>query len=236
MPSAFCLLPQDPPPRILLDQPLRAVEYQLGRLTDDELSRVERKDDDVRYRPVYFALLTRKGLPRQFRDEALAALMKLDKTSATPILLEALAKVPTDESITAERLLAMLLGQPADTLRQQRDLFVQAIDRASPPLVLRGAYGALLVVGGADGTVDPVWQLAVSRDGHLLELLRSVAHLPSAGNASALGDQLFTPIAALAAREPRHRHARRGVHGARLDASRRRDVRDPGPRDCQRRQ
>ncbi len=50
--------------RILLDQPPRAVEYQLGRLTNDELVRVERKDDDVRYRPVYFALLTRKGLPR----------------------------------------------------------------------------------------------------------------------------------------------------------------------------
>src|SRR5688572_23424949 len=57
-----CLLPislathaghhQDPPPRILIDQPLRAVEYQLGRLSDGELSRVERKDDDVRYRPV----------------------------------------------------------------------------------------------------------------------------------------------------------------------------------------
>ena len=59
---ACSLSPQDPPPRILLDQPLRAVEYQLGRLTNDELARVERKDSDVRYRPVYFALLTRKGL------------------------------------------------------------------------------------------------------------------------------------------------------------------------------
>ena len=49
-------------PRILLDQPLRAVEYQLGRLTNDELVAVERKDDDVRYRPVYVALLTRKGV------------------------------------------------------------------------------------------------------------------------------------------------------------------------------
>ena len=45
----------------------------------------------------------------------------------------------------------MLLSQPADTLRQQRELFVQAIDKPSPPLVLRGAYGALLV---ADGTPD----------------------------------------------------------------------------------
>ena len=182
------------PPRILLDQPLRAVEYQLGRLTDDELSRIERKDDDVRYRPVYFALLTRKGLPRQFRDEALAALTKLDKSSATPILLEALAKVPVDESLTPGRLLTMLLAQPVSTLRSQRDLFLQAINRASPPLVLRGAYAALLV---ADGAVDPAWQIALSRDGHLLELLRGIAHLPAAGSSNALGDELFTKTAAL---------------------------------------
>lgn len=202
---ALCLLPlsfavdtrlgQDPAPlRILIDQPLRAVEYQLGRLTSDELSRVERKDDDVRYRPVYLALLTRKGLPRQFRDEAIAALTKLDKTSATSILFEALAKVPDDDAFTAEKLLALLLSQPAETLRQQRDLLVGAIDRPSPPPVLRGAYGALFV---ADGTPDPAWQLALARDGHLVELLRSVPHLPSAGSPGALGGQLFKPIAAL---------------------------------------
>ena len=183
------------PPRILLDQPLRAVEYQLSRLTDDELSRVERKDDDAKYRPVYFALLTRKGLPRQFRDEALTALMKLDKAPATAILLEALRRLPTGESITVERLLAVLLGQPVATLRQQRELFVQAIHPSSPSLLQRGAFGALLVVGGADGTVDPAWQLAMSRPSLLLEFLRSIPHLPSAGKASPLGDQLFERIA-----------------------------------------
>src|SRR4051812_14990836 len=53
-----------PAPRVLLDQSPRAVEYQLARLTNDELLRVERRDDDVKYRPVYAALLTRKGLAR----------------------------------------------------------------------------------------------------------------------------------------------------------------------------
>ncbi len=196
LPFAFCLLPfvQEPPPRVLLDQPLRAIEYQLGRLTNDELSRVERKDGDVRYRPVYFALLTRKGLPRQFRDEALGALTKLDKTTATTVLLEALGKVPVDDAVTEARLLSLLLGQPAETLRRQREEFVQAIDKPGAPLVLRGAYGALLV---ADGAPDAAWQAALKRDGHLVELLRSVAHLPAAGSDSALGTQLFKPIAAL---------------------------------------
>ena len=88
-------------PKILFDQPLRAVEHQLGRLSNDELVLVERKEGDVRYRPVYFALLTRRGVAPQFRDEALTALVGLDKTSRAGVLLEALSKVPIDDALTA---------------------------------------------------------------------------------------------------------------------------------------
>jgi len=187
---------QDPAaPRILLDQPLRAVEYQLGRLSDEELTLVERKVDDVRYRPVYFALLTRKGLAKQFRDEALMALTKMDKTSQSRVLLAALAKVPVEDALTTAKLLALLLGQPADTLRQQRDTFVQAIDASSEPLVVRGAYGALLI---GDGKPDQAWQAALTHDGHLFELLRTVPHLPPASKTDELRAQLFAPIATLA--------------------------------------
>jgi DNA-binding transcriptional ArsR family regulator len=193
VPSSF-LRAQDPP-RILLDQPLRAVEYQLRRLTNEELTKVERRDTDVRYRPVYFALLTRRGLPRPFYDEALAALTKLDKTTASPVLLEALAKIGTGETATADRLLLVLLAQPSDTLRKERGLFVQAVQPSSPSLVQRGAFGALLV---GDGDPDQAWQVAEAQDSLLLELLRSVRHLPGAGNASPLGDRLFTRIAAIA--------------------------------------
>ena len=92
------------------------------------------------------ALLTRKGVAAQFRDEALAALSKMDKASRSRVLLEALAKVPVDDALTAEKLLGLLLGQPADTLRKEREAFTQAIDAtSSPPLVLRGAYGALMI-------------------------------------------------------------------------------------------
>jgi azurin len=178
-------------PRILIDQPLRAVEYQLDRLTNDELVLVERKAGDVRYRPVYFALLTRRNLSAQFRDEALAALTKMDKASQTQVLLEALARIPAEDALTADKLLALLLGQPADTLRQERDRFVRAIDASSPPFVLRSAYGALMI---ADGKPDQAWQAALGHDGQLLELLRSVRHL---GNAE-LRAALFTPISTLA--------------------------------------
>ena len=78
--SAFALtgraclarMPTSAQTRILIDQPLIAVEYQLARLSNDDLARLERKPDDPRYRPVYMAILTRKGLTKAWRDEAIA--------------------------------------------------------------------------------------------------------------------------------------------------------------------
>jgi azurin len=186
-------------PKILLDQPLRAVEYQLGRLSNEELVLVERKEGDVRYRPVYFALLTRRGVAPQFRDEALTALVGLDKTSKSRVLLEALSKVPLEDALTAEKLLGLLLAQPIDTLRKERATFVQAIDTASsPPLVLRGAYGAIMM---ADGKPDDAWQTTLKHQAHLVELLLSVRYLPAApaSGGAGLRDQLFAPIAKLLA-------------------------------------
>lgn len=183
---------QEAAPRILLDQSPRAVEYQLSRLTNDELSRVERQPTEVKYRPIYYALLTRKGLARALRDEALAALTKLDNASQSQVLLQALAKLPADQAEdpqTGDQLLDILLGQPADVLRGQRDIFVKAAADGQP-MVLRGAYGAMMA---ADGEPGPAWQAAL-KDGHLVELLRSV---PRLGKADDLRVKLFTPIAAL---------------------------------------
>jgi azurin len=193
---------QDPStPRILLDQPLRAVEYQLGRLSDEELVLVDRKVDDVRYRPVYLALLTRKGLAPQFRDEALAAIAAMDKTTRSRVLLEALGKVPAEDDLTAGKLIALLLGVPATSLRQERETFARAIDTSTQPAqpaMLRGAYSALMV---GDGKPDQAWQAALSHEGHMPELLRSVPYLASttvADKTEALRGLLFTPISTLA--------------------------------------
>src|SRR6187397_1812609 len=96
--AAPCALLAQDAPKILLDQPLRAVEYQLVRLTNEEIVLVESKDTDVTYRPVYVAILTRKGVPQQFRDEAVSALVTLDKASRSRVLLDALARMPADDS------------------------------------------------------------------------------------------------------------------------------------------
>jgi azurin len=173
-------------PRILLDQSPRAVEYQLNRLTNDELVRVERRTDDVKYRPIYMALLTRKGLPQPARDEALAALVTIDKTNPPQVLLDALSKIADDDPQTGDKLLQMLFAQPAAALGAQRALFDKAATGDSRPLVLAGAYGAMLI---ADSDPGPSWQ-AAAKQGHVAALLRAVPQLPSAD----LRGRLFQPI------------------------------------------
>jgi DNA-binding transcriptional ArsR family regulator/uncharacterized cupredoxin-like copper-binding protein len=192
--SAHTRSRQDPSaPRILLDQPPRAIEYQLSRLTSEELVLVERKPDDPRYRLVYLALLTRKGIPSQYRDEALAALAAMDKVPRSQVLLEALRKVPADDTVTVEKLLTILFAEPAAALREQRGIFIKAIEGSVPPVVLRAAYGALIIADGPEAA----WQAALKHEGHLLELLRGIPHLPSDGS-NGVGAQLHTPTAALA--------------------------------------
>jgi azurin/DNA-binding transcriptional ArsR family regulator len=187
--------PPPPPPKILLDSSPRAVEYQLNRLSNDELIRVERKEEDPRYRLVYYALLTRKGLGREYLDEALAALTKMDNASPTAVLLEGLSKVREDDGETTDKLIRVLLAQPVAALKKQRDLLAQTIDKSTSPRVLQGAYGGLML---ADGSPQPAWDLAVKHDGHLVALLRSIPLLvsaPAAAAAQGLREQLFEPVA-----------------------------------------
>jgi azurin len=181
---------QDPPPKILLDQSPRAVEYQVSRLTNDELTRVERRPGDPKYRPIYAALLTRKGLPRGLRDEALAALTKIDNASQTQVLLQALSRMrAAEDEQTANQLIDILIAQPADTLRTQRDA-VSAARNDGQPLALRGAYAVMMI---ADGASAPAWE-AAAKEGHLAELLRAV---PRLGKFDELRASLFAPASAL---------------------------------------
>jgi len=182
-------------PRILLDQPARAVEYQLNRLTEDELTLVERNPGEAKYRPVYVALLTRK-VPPNFRDEALAALVKLDKSTRARVLVDALARVRPEDTIVADKLIALLLAEPPAALKADRAAIAQTLDTASAPFALRGGYAALIF---ADGQPDAAWQLAAKHEGHLAELMRAIPNMPATGDGAKLRAQLFTPVSALIA-------------------------------------
>jgi azurin len=203
-------------PRILFTASPRAVEYQLNRLTNHDLIRVERSENDLKYRPVYVALLTRRGLGREYFDEALAALGRMDKASPARVLLDALAKVAPEDVETADKILRFLFAQPVLALRSERGAFARAVDLASPPFVLRGAYGGMML---ADGEHTRAWEIAVKREGHLSELLRCV---PQLAPAAEVRGRLFEPIAALltsAADAPTRTAALAALGSTRQDAA-----------------
>ena len=135
---------------------------------------------------MYVAILTRKGVPQQSREEAVTALVTMDKASRSRVLLDALAKVPADDPVTTEKLIAMLVSQPADSLRKERTSFVEALDAPSgTPMTRRGAYAAILV---ADGKPEDAWQLAQKHQGQIVDFLGAVRYLPSSAK---LGEALF---------------------------------------------
>src|SRR4051812_9231614 len=68
------------PPKIALDKSPAIVAFQLKRLTNKQLIDIERKPEAPKYKPIYTALLTRKGLEKKYREEAVDALSKSGKT------------------------------------------------------------------------------------------------------------------------------------------------------------
>jgi azurin len=140
------LAAQENAPRILYETSPRAVEYQVGRLSNEALLRVERNDSDPKYRPVHLAILTRRAMARSVRAEALAALVKIDGTSPTRVLLGALARVPATEATESdtqnvEALLGMLLTQPPAALRQHREVLARAATEATDPTSAEATVG-----------------------------------------------------------------------------------------------
>jgi hypothetical protein len=184
-----------PPPRILLDQSARAVEYQLGRLSDDQLARVERRADDPRYVPVYYALLTRAAMADAVREEAITALVVLEKATRTAVLLQALRRV--DAPPRAAPLLRLLLAQAPADLAGARAQLAAAIAGAEPtPFVLQGAYAALLL---GDRSAAATWGAAGTREGHRAALLLGLSSLPASADADALRRDLAPRVAAVLA-------------------------------------
>jgi azurin len=148
-------------PHISLGGNPRIVAYQLGRLSNAQLVAVERKPDDAKYAPVYEAILTRKGIDKKYRDEAVTALTQINKTSPVVEVLNAIGKVAADDKSTPRELIGILMAQKPADLAAQKDKIQSMATDSENDLVKQAAYAALAV---ADGKPDAVWQLASSKD------------------------------------------------------------------------
>jgi glucose/arabinose dehydrogenase/azurin/lysophospholipase L1-like esterase len=161
------------PRKILTTASPRAIEYQLGRLSNAELVQVERTVS-AKDRAVYAEMLTRRGLGREHFDEAMGALAKIDKSTPTRVLLDALPRVPVDDVEAGDRLVRVLLMQPPETLKKERDALAKTIASGGSALALRAAYGALMI---AEGSPQAVWERVPDRADHRAAALEALAEI-----------------------------------------------------------
>ena len=201
---------QDPPLRILLDQSPRAIEYQLARLSDDRLARVERRADDPRYVPVYYALLTRPGLDQQLRNEAVVALTSLERATRSAVLLNALGRIAESDSSAAAPITRMLMAEPPGELAMGRGAFdIVLSDAAASSFALQAAYGARLLV---DDSTEPLWTEAAARAGHRVRFLESVRFLPVSPAAEGVRRQLVPLVQGIASDGPEIQEQVAAIH------------------------
>ncbi len=179
-------------PRVFLDKSPRIVWYQLNRLDNARLLLVERATDDPKYKPVYTAILTRAGMSRHHREEALQGLVKLNDTDTAAELLTALQTLDGDDrqqQRVGRQLASLLLRQPQSTLKKK----VQALQQATgaDSSILRTAGYAGLVAAGEQTSA---WTLAQKKPLSLLDYLAAVRILPGAEMRSSLRESILDSL------------------------------------------
>ena len=164
------------PPTVFLDKSPRIVWFQLNRLDNERLLLVERKTDDPKYVPVYTAILTRAGMSRQDRDEALSGLIAINKSDPGTELLKGLETLEADRQSerTAEQLAAMLLELPMKELAAKKKS-LEAATKSENPLLRPIGFAGLVVSGEA----VLAGFLAADSEQSTLDCLASIRLIPS---------------------------------------------------------
>lgn len=193
-------------PTVFLDKSPRVVEYQLKRLSNEQLLLIETARDDKKYAPVFSAILAREGIPASNRKAALEGLVAINKTDPVTELASAIGAIQgTDATATrALRTLSeLLLGLPAQQLFDQQAALSQ-LAKAPSEIVAPVGFAALVTAGAKATALD-----IAATHGSLPSLLQGVALIP---DPRARDDLHPTALSATADDEPE------AVRGAAVDA------------------
>lgn len=165
-------------PRVFLDKSPRIVEYQLRRLSNEQLLLIDRGLDDAKYLPVYRAILLRPGMSIEHREQALAGLQAINKSTAVDELLSAIGTISLDDKnsrLVFRQLSGMLLTLPENALKENRAKLREATESGSEAVRLAG-YASLLT----SGDVQDTWSRASGDESARLDFLNSVNYVRGA--------------------------------------------------------
>ena len=164
-------------PKVFLDKPPKVVAYQLKRLSNEQLVKVERSFEYKKYKPVYEALLTRKGLDKKYRQEAIEGLSTINDSNPLLEVLNGLALAEKDDVGTQRELVALLFaGRPASDFAEEQEALEKLAAEAPTDAAKQAAYAALAT---AAGNADGAWAIA-EKNNAVATLLGSVWMIPDA--------------------------------------------------------
>ena len=170
---AYSTVPQEATnqSKFFLPQNPVAAAYVLGRLSNQELIQAPRGEF------VYTALLTRNGLDRKYRLEALAGLARIRHTDSLTELARAIAELDRkgDASTATLRDLAPLVLQFSRAELSNRTDLAQLASQAQLP-VSRQIGWAARIAAGADAAA--VWRDAQSNPASFEDLLLAIPLVP----------------------------------------------------------
>ncbi|MCA9182653.1 MAG: hypothetical protein KDA51_14415, partial [Planctomycetales bacterium] len=105
-----------------MDKSPRVVEYQLNRLSNEQLLLVETAQDDPKYLPVFKAILTREGMSRAYREQALESMALINGSDAVTELTRVLGSLSGSDAAAKQSiavLVDMLFSQPPTLLSER---------------------------------------------------------------------------------------------------------------------
>ena len=183
--------PDDGPkkPRIFFNKNRKIVDYQLRRLSNDQLTLVDRRADDSKFVPLFESFLSRSGLESKYRYEAIKALTVINKTGPVQELLAAIRRadrVKSNGSVVHD-LTHMLSMQSRALVAKRQQLFEQLVEGASTSVVRMAGYLTLARIAPAEA----LWTMAEG-NGSLVDLLGA---LPAFSD-SVKRDTLFPLVSA----------------------------------------
>ncbi len=133
-------------PKIFLDKSPKVVEYQLKRLTNEQLLLVERRNDDPKYVPVHSAIAARLGISLADRKNAIESLAVIQRTSLVAEVMTVLEKLDetSDNQRIARDLGQIISSQSREQLSAQSETLIQALDGKSG-YARRAAWASILL-------------------------------------------------------------------------------------------
>ena len=134
-------------PKVYLDKNPRIVKYQLGRLDNEKLLLVERKDDDEKYLLVHEEILLRDGMSK---GDRIAALDSISRINSSDNVAELLKIIPTldgkksDQQRIVNQLIRLLVGQDRDTLNKHLPKLEELTGSENKSLAVAGYAGLII--------------------------------------------------------------------------------------------